>query len=353
MLMKMTTVSMFLKKENNNLDFIRITCAFMVIYGHAFFLADKGSHKDIFTQLFPFTYAGAIAVKVFFFISGMLVTTSLIKTRSPSIFLTSRFLRIFPAFIVTVSICALIIGPLFTNLSVSEYFSSNSVPSYIYKNIIMDIQYFLPGVFIDSAYKPAINGSLWTIPYEVASYISLLSIFIITGMNNKLLINTICIIIISSPLLSDGVDFITQTSNKDIYFLAPCFYLGVMYAVNSEDIKVNISIPLSFFAIFSIVPNVKLSQLFFYFGVCSMFVFIASTNLIRKIKIKNDISYGVYLWGFVVQQIVYIQLPSLNLYSNILTSSLLTYLIATISYTYIEKPSMNVSYSIRKSFAVN
>lgn len=349
----MITVSQFLKRDNNNLDFIRIICAIMVIYGHAFFLANKGPHRDIFTQMFSFTYAGAIAVKVFFFISGMLVTTSLLRTRSASAFLTARALRIFPAFIVTVCLSALLIGPALTNISLSDYFSNSMVLSYIFKNIVMDINYFLPGVFTNSIYKPVINGSLWTIPYEIASYITLLAFFVITGMRNKTFTNVACLIIIASPVLSNGNDFITQVSNKDVYLLGPCFCFGILYAINSDNIKINISTPLSFFALFYITPNEKLSQLFFYFSICSLFVFIASIHVIRKIKIKNDISYGVYLWGFVTQQIVYKLHPDLNIYLNIIVSISISCTIAMISFIYFERPAINLSQSLRKQILLN
>jgi peptidoglycan/LPS O-acetylase OafA/YrhL len=345
----MTTVSKFLARGNNNLDAIRILCAIMVIL---FSLQKRGTSR-YYNSVIPIHLFGAVAVKVFFFISGMLVCTSLIRSQSPLSFIIGRSFRISPAFIATVCICALLIGPIMTNLSLSQYFSDKIVLAYIYKNILMDIQYFLPGVFTDSIFKPAINGSLWTIPYEIGAYIALLSFFSITGMKNKNITNIMCIAIISSPLLSNGNDFITQTSNKDIYFLAPCFCLGVLYAVNSKETKINHWVPMCFFALFYIILNKDLSQLFFYFSVCSLFAFIASTESIKKLKIKNDISYGIYLCGFVVQQIVYSVKPDLNIYANISISIFITIIIATISFIMIERPAMDLSVSIRKRLINN
>ncbi|EMX7263371.1 acyltransferase, partial [Escherichia coli] len=91
----MKTVSDVLSRDNNNLDLIRIVAAVMVIYGHSFFLANNHGARELITQFFPFTYSGSIAVKIFFFISGLLVTTSLIRTQSVPKFVISRFFRIY------------------------------------------------------------------------------------------------------------------------------------------------------------------------------------------------------------------------------------------------------------------
>ena len=71
-------VKEFLKKDHNNLDIIRIICALLVIVGHTYRLNNTGA-TDIIEKITKFTYTGGLAVTIFFFISGMLVTHSLLK----------------------------------------------------------------------------------------------------------------------------------------------------------------------------------------------------------------------------------------------------------------------------------
>jgi surface polysaccharide O-acyltransferase-like enzyme len=70
-----------LQKENNNLDVFRVIAAVMVIYGHAnAFLPGEG-RGDIVARFLPFDYSGSLAVKLFFFLSGLVVTNSLIEKK--------------------------------------------------------------------------------------------------------------------------------------------------------------------------------------------------------------------------------------------------------------------------------
>lgn len=349
----MITVSNFLKKDNNNLDLLRIICAMLVIYGHSFTLADRGGAKDLISHFFPFSSSGSVAVKVFFFISGMLVTASLLKSHSALQFVISRSLRILPAYIFVVLSSAIIIGPIFTDLPILEYFKQTQVCNYIIKNLGMDIQYFLPGVFSSSIYKPVINGSLWTIPFEISSYICLLAIFMITKLKNKTITNLACIIIISSSIIPGWQSFFTGSNINTIYHLPSCFALGVLYATNQESIYVSKEIPIGLFLLYFMMPNKQLSEMMFYFSICTLSIYLVSGRRIISMKLKKDISYGIYLWGFVVQQIIYSVKPDLNIYVNISISIFITVTIATISFILIERPAMELSVSIRKRLINN
>ena len=74
-------LSNVLKKENNNLDIFRVVAAVMVIYGHAYALLPIDGQKDIVGRLLVFDYSGSLAVKIFFFLSGLVVTNSLIEKK--------------------------------------------------------------------------------------------------------------------------------------------------------------------------------------------------------------------------------------------------------------------------------
>ncbi|OEM24374.1 hypothetical protein BHF22_03330 [Escherichia coli] len=339
----MKTVSDVLSRDNNNLDLIRIVAAVMVIYGHSFFLANNHGARELITQFFPFTYSGSIAVKIFFFISGLLVTTSLIRTQSVPKFVISRFFRIYPAYVAVILITSLILGPMLSSLDISTYLKGDSLFRYIYGNLQLNVQHVLPGLFSDNIYKSAVNGSLWTIYYEVCAYVSILALFAVTGLKNKNITTLTCIAVIVLPVFGWNSYVFINSTNKDIFLLPPCFALGVIYAVNKEKISVNLLIPVGFFAFYCIVNNIVIKQIMFYFSLCTLSLYISSLQFILKIKIKNDISYGVYLWGFFVQQCVYKFLPNISLISNQIISIALSMCIAYVSFITIEKPCITLS----------
>ncbi|EAV1602555.1 hypothetical protein DSO13_24965 [Salmonella enterica] len=70
-----------------------------------------------------------------------------------------------------------------------EYFNpENRIYLYVFNNISMITQYNLPGVFLDNPHPISVNGSLWTIPYEVYAYIILLCLFCIGIYKKPLLV---------------------------------------------------------------------------------------------------------------------------------------------------------------------
>ncbi|HHB9455576.1 TPA: acyltransferase family protein, partial [Salmonella enterica subsp. enterica serovar Anatum] len=71
-------------------------------------------------------------------------------------------------------------------------------------------------------------------------------------------------------------------------------------------------------------------------------------SFINKIKIQKDISYGVYLWGFPVQQSISYMFNDISTLSHIMLSIAVTIPIAYFSFVFIESPAINFSKKIIK-----
>lgn len=334
----MNTVNFVIEKGNNNLDFVRIFLAISVIYGHGYFLVESHGPKEFLNQLFPFTYSGALAVKVFFFISGMLVTNSLLKGSSPTNFVISRFFRIAPAFFITTLATAFIIGPLISNYDISGYFSSPLFSEYIKSNPITGVSYKLPGVFDSNHLASVVNGSLWTIPYEVRAYIGLLATFMVLGAGKKKTATLLCLFIMFIPILDLNKETFINIPSKDSKLVISCFALGILYAVNKKRIHVSWDIPLGLFVLHYFFNNAMLSETLFFFSACTLSLWIASIDFIKNINIKHDVSYGVYLWGFLVQQVVASFVGSYGVFANQLISIIISVSIGYMSFVFIERP---------------
>lgn len=112
--------------QNNAFDFLRIFAASAVLYSHSYALYGLPEPYPLPGQ----TY-GSLAVALFFSISGFLVCQSWMNDPSFSRFFIRRALRIFPGLLVVVILTALVIGPLFTTLTLQEYFASGTAWNYI------------------------------------------------------------------------------------------------------------------------------------------------------------------------------------------------------------------------------
>ena len=336
-------ISYFLNKENNNLDLIRILLSCLVIIGHAPILNGASNlWVDPIGNFFTFTYSGALAVKLFFFISGLVVTNSFLTNRSPVYFIISRFFRLIPSLLFVLVVTVFIFGPILTNLSLGEYFSSLDGLRYIRNNLIFSTDYSLPGIFSDNLYKTAVNGSLWSLNYEVGCYIILLAAFLLLTDKNKYYLNIPIAIIIIDTLLPSRIIFNWLGTNPEGYLLPASFAFGVLFAVNADKIQIKLNTVIASFLIYYTFNVTAFAQLIFIFASCTLVIYLASNKFIRKLKPKYDISYGIYLWGFLIQQALYHFLGHIYVGYHCLLALLVSILLALITNVIIEKPFIKI-----------
>ena len=149
-------------------DYLRTVLSACVILWHTIIVC-HGVAGDLWDgPLHPFA---TIILPSFFALSGFLVAGSLLRNDLVS-FASLRVIRIFPALVFEVTLSALILGPLVTAFPWSEYFHSPVFFSY-FRNMIGDIHFYLPGVFLDNPDPGTVNLQLWTIPVELKCYIYL------------------------------------------------------------------------------------------------------------------------------------------------------------------------------------
>ncbi|SFU60842.1 Peptidoglycan/LPS O-acetylase OafA/YrhL, contains acyltransferase and SGNH-hydrolase domains [Polaromonas sp. YR568] len=332
--MKLSSV---LLRENNNLDLFRLLAAGMVIYRHAYGLVSQGGQKDLVERMLVFDTAGSLAVKVFFFLSGLVVANSLLQKRDPVDFLVARAFRVWPALIFVVLSTILFIGPLVTDLSLGEYFSSPQIYFYFFENIRLDTVYGLPGVFANLPHPLVVNGSLWTLQYEVAAYLTLLALFMLGVFKSRLLVVLIFLVVALDPLTGNKLLFTWRASNPHIDFLAPCFGMGVLAAVFKEDIALTFRVVVSLLVLYLLFQTSILGPYLFYALIFSSMLYLSAQSWMIKFKPGADVSYGVYLWGFPIQQTMIYFFPHEGILFNLISSLVLALGFGWLSWTLVEK----------------
>ncbi len=161
----------YLEGRDNNLNLIRMVAAATVLISHAFPITTGADTVQPLEKQIGLTL-GAVAVYVFFIISGFLIPRSF-ERRSFTDFAIARILRLFPGLAVVLLLTVLFLGPLATSLPLSDYLSNPKTFAYLPRNLLLaSLQYDLPGVFDDMPYPGAINGSLWSLFPEVMCWAS-------------------------------------------------------------------------------------------------------------------------------------------------------------------------------------
>lgn len=160
-------------------DMVRLVLCYQVLVWHAWVI-NIGSARPGKASIawLPFE----VMVPMFFALSGFLVAAS--AQRLPTgTFLANRAWRILPALVAVVLLAALVIGPLVTSLPLAAYVRDPAFARY-FLNMAGIVRYTLPGVFEAAPVGDAVNGSLWTVPWEIACYL-LLATLISAGLMRR------------------------------------------------------------------------------------------------------------------------------------------------------------------------
>lgn len=346
------TLSDALKRDNNNLDLFRIILSYLVIIGHSTFInGNKSFWIDPISYLFPFTYSGAFAVKLFFVISGFVVANSLFSKQKPIEFIFSRFFRIVPALAFVLLTTYILIGPKVSTLNLHQYFSDTKGLFYICENLIFKTHQFLPGVFEHNLISKTVNGSLWTLSYEVKCYIALLIVYFLTNKHRKIGIITFLASTTIFTLLIIYSKLNWHQSNSEIYLLPFSFALGVTLATFAKQIKISGIIACLLILIYIIAHKSIYNEVILIIVASYTLLYLSSTKTLLKIKPRYDISYGVYLWGFIIQQCLYHYLGTIQTALHCIIALTLASIMGLISFIFIERPAIKLGKEVSAKFS--
>ena len=329
------------RNRPSGFDYLRIVLASSVILWHSRMIsygidAPGGLWERVLEPL------ALLIVPMFFALSGFLVAGSLERSRSLFNFLGLRVFRIMPALSVEVLISAFIFGPLLTKYSLPDYFTDHEFHLYLL-NILGDIHYKLPGVFQDNP-STLVNGQLWTVPYELVCYL-LLSILAISGIvrRRRLLLGFLVIYYaaqLANTLLRPSTGF--QGAGGSTIVMS--FVAGLVLFCYRDQITWSKLLFLAMLAVSIALPMfIPKGMRFAAIPIAYVTVYLGLTSPPRNwLILSGDYSYGLFLYGFPVQQAVSALGPYFReWYINLLIAVPVTIIIAATSWWLIEKPILN------------
>lgn len=298
----------YMKTRNNLLDVYRFIAAIMVvIYHYAFNGIANGKVTEISYILEDVTKYGYLGVELFFIISGFVIYNS-ISSSTPSRFITSRFLRLYPAYwfcLIFTSIVIIIFGMEFQfNISLYE--------------VLVNFTMFQQLLGVDH-----VDGVYWTLTYELLFY---LLIFMIFFLSNQKILQSFFIIwpyllILMFILDLDALPFMGGyfyffssgviismicRSRKNHLYLSLCIllFLSINYSIgNADKFSVEKNIYYSHFVVSFIIV------LFFLIMFALRFDFINNLKIPYS-EVMGKITYPLYLMH------AHIGYITLNMYGN-------------------------------------
>jgi peptidoglycan/LPS O-acetylase OafA/YrhL len=343
----MNPLSQALSRNRNNFDLVRLLAAIAVVYGHSYLLQAPDGATDWVQHALGFDGFGSLGVYAFFLLSGMLVTASYDRQRSAPRFVALRIARLWPAVAVGSVVTVFIIGPLFTTLPLREYFAAGMTWANLdnFSTIVLKTRWTLPGVFEQNRFPADICGSLWTLPLQARCYL----IVLVTGMLGLLssprgvmlaaaLGGVAFVLRLHLPHLQVGVRDLSETPDGYSFWPEPFFMLGMLLYGWRERIDINGLTALGFAMVFLVFRDTAGAQPLFYLAFVYGALWMGTAPLLRRFVPRHDYSYGIYLYGFMVQQCVASAAPQLSHVMSLLVAAPLILVCAALSWHFVEWP---------------
>jgi len=332
--------------RKNNFTAIRIFFAWLVLYGHSYAIEKSHGIVDPLNALFKgSTWIGAIAVNGFFVISGYLVAGSFAK-RGFFNFIISRSLRIYPALIFCILFSIFFIGPIFTELEIDKYFNSKITWHY-FRNMLaaLEMKWYLPGVFEKNSF-PSINGSLWSLTVEVRCYVILACLGLASVFKNRFTLNFSIVSIFTLGIFFYDQFPLIGSNNR---YLRPSMYflIGVLFYSNRKNIVIDTKILIFCTILMFISFGKKWFDYSFPLAFSYSIFYIAyNTRYLEIDKYIGDLSYGIYIFSWPIQQSVAQLFPIIGPIGNTIISTFLVMIMAYLSWHYIEKPTLSLKHKL-------
>ncbi len=355
--------------RHNSLNFIRLVLALAVVYDHSIGLGGFG-----FVWTLNDNSIGTLAVYAFFGISGFLIAGSAARNGSWR-YLWQRFLRIFPGFWVCLILTALVFGVLnvlsdpLPHCGLSCYFNGSNGPfSYLYRNWLLPStalhQNKITGTPYHVPFPLAWNGSIWTLFYEFLCYL-LLAGLAVAGFLRRRAVTLVAagsmvaltFVITLTPTLDHPFNgFHHQLLLNTIRFTA-IFLVGSVLYLYRDWVPDSGWLALAASALFvagMLLPNGGLHGTrnpMYAFTESSLFAPVIAYPMLwlgihlpfQRVGARNDYSYGIYIYGYPVSQLLALWGAQRFGYPFYLTSVVaVTGLLAVGSWWLIEKRALSL-----------
>ena len=342
-------LSAFTHGRDNNFNLIRIVAAYAVLVIHSFPLAVGSGAAVPFRDILGMTI-GDIAVDVFFITSGFLVTASLLTRQSAIEFVWARALRIFPALLAMLLLTVVGLGLFFTTLSWSSYLTDPKLYRYFLKSLTLfsGVKYDLPGVFETNPYKNAVNGSLWTMPFEVKMYATLALVWVLLRRVPRFRMQAFEVTVLTGACLAGILHILAHFNligDAHAFRLSFMFFSGASFFVLRERIVLSGSIfSLSALALGVAVFNPDAFFILYTATLAYILIYLAylPDGYIRRYNKLGDYSYGVYIYAFPVQQSTAALIPGVSVLSMVMISTVVTLAFAVLSWHLLEKHALKL-----------
>ena len=341
-------------ESDNAFDAVRLILASMVVLEHSYFLTSNSFAGDpLFRLTHGQTNSGAFAVAMFFAISGFLVTQSYVNTGDVRRYLLKRAARIFPGFLTATAVALLILGPLLS-VGAAAYFLQQKWLGIGLQAVTL--HQTNPSGVLAGAPVPLLHGTLWSIVYEFDCYLVVAALGVTGLLRKRWAVWSVCLLLMgllaakaglfATPVIDRGPLALLVSNPVRWPDVVPFFLVGSLFAVYGDFIaKTRLMLAVATAALFVSAVLGGLSWVLIFAGTYAvLFACVSLRGAIRLNGRKVDLSYGVYLYGWPVTQVlVYATHNSLRPEALFIATLAIAAPLALASWMLIEQPALRAA----------
>ncbi|MFK5598968.1 acyltransferase family protein [Methylobacterium sp. HMF5984] len=336
------TVADALARPHNGFSGLRLALALAVVVSHAFSVTNGNALDEPLARATGFTL-GEHAVNGFFAVSGFLVTMSFDR-RGLVDYLIARTLRILPGLVAATLVVALVLGAAMSTLPLGEYLRDGGVWRFVRGTLTtFKSNASLPGVFPDNPYRSPL-GTVWTLKYETLCYLGVAAAGLVGALRTRLVVPLIAAGFAIALLIADARHPDLPKGLETALRLPLIFAIGAALYAGRASVRLSV-VPLAILALSCLLARhtpLYRTLLFTAEGYGAIWLGLSPWLARKAFDPAADLSYGIYLYGWPVQQSLHASWPGASPALLLIPALALTIPVAAASWYAIERPALRL-----------
>jgi peptidoglycan/LPS O-acetylase OafA/YrhL len=342
------TLAGAIASHDNGFNLVRLVCALLVVAYHAFQLnLIKPGADPASASLAPVTDLGALAVGVFFFVSGIFITQSWMRDPHLLRFALRRVARIVPGLFVCLLATVLVAVACFSAPGVRGLLDGPPWRFVFNGTVLHWLHYIIPG---EELRIPGVlggqdlNGPLWTLYWEGRMYVVVALVGLAAALPLRTWMRGAAVFLLLAANLFPEVlsGYVWEVRLWSLFLcgmlvqtLAPELRIGARHVACAAALLL-----LNWTRSAALTPSPLT-----WFGIallaCSAALWAGSATLPRARHVqRHDYSYGVYIYHWPVLLMLRAALPPLGPVALLCASLVVIVPVAMLSWHWVEAPAL-------------
>jgi peptidoglycan/LPS O-acetylase OafA/YrhL len=328
--------------RNNALNVWRLVFASGVILQHSWPLTGRKLQPP-FEQLLP-----QVWVDGFFVISGFLITSSWLRNPRLREYFAARTLRIFPGLWICLVVVAFVIAPISVAIqggSAAKLLLSRAPIEYVLNNSVLNVFHAgIDGTPRGVPFPGVWDGVLWTLIFELLCYIVIAVTGVAGLLNRRWPTPVVFALLLSVAALVSYPVAAVPTVLQMVARFGLVFAAGVLLHQFQDVIPARWSL-VAVSAVIVVAAGVLMPNYRVLAAVPLAYAVVVSAALIhnKRWRLRTDLSYGVYIYAWPMQQLLVIcGLGFLPPIAFMIVAGISTLPIAALSWFLVEKRALSL-----------